>query len=71
MLSIIGSLIYLISYINCTQKNNNRKERLTQSFETEHTNLCYTIVLNSDHWVVKFEVYESKRLLYKDDKNRL
>ena len=67
MLSNIGSLIYLISYIDCTQKNNNRKQRLTKLVKTEHAYLCYTIVLNSYHSVVKFEVYESKRLLYKDD----
>ena len=48
-------------------KNNNRKRRLTQPVKTEHTGLCYTIVLNSDHSVVKFAVYKSKRLLYKDD----
>ena len=69
MLSNIGSLIYLISYIDCTPKkkrkkknNNNRKKRLTQPVKKEHSNLCYTIVLNSDHSVVKFEVYEFKRL---------
>ena len=38
MLSLIRSLIYLISYIDCThkkkKKNNNRKQRLTQPVKT-------------------------------------
>ena len=49
---IINILNFL--YRSYTKKNNNRKQRLTQPVKTEHTNLCYTIDLNSDHTVVKF-----------------
>ena len=63
----IRNFLYRLYTHTQKKKNNDRKQRLTRPFKTEHTNLCYTIVLNSDHSVVKFTVYESKRFLYKDD----